>query len=145
MRAAASPGEGTRWLQEAVPWAGSCSVLPPLPYPHHLCHPTTFHLNQRSRTSDSMGTCDFGRHPYGPATGKPREAVCFCTAAKHGAPCWGVISAGVMWLSGGAGAEAPGSIPCLVLGVGGGCRVLSLSCQPGSSFSKDHFRTVLIP
>ena len=122
VRAAASPGEGMQWLQEAI---GGVRGLG-LAWHHlpshitatwgHLCHPTTFHPDQRSRTSGSMGLCDFRNGPHGPAMGKPMEAVCFCVTAKHSGPCWGVIFEGVTWHSSGASAETPGSIPCPVLG-----------------------------
>lgn len=141
-------GEGTwrRLLGESVGWdlliITSSPTLPPCE--GHLCHPTSSHLVQQSRTSGSMGVCDFRRGSLSPATGMPGEHICFCATAKNNTPCCGFTSAGVTLQSSGAGAETLAPSPACAW-VGAGCMMLSLSCQPCSSFPPDHFTAVLIP
>lgn len=71
-------GRCRRLLGGSAGWDSLGIPSPPTSLPHggHLCHPTTFHPKQRSRTSGSVGLCQSRRGPFGPATGKPREAVC---------------------------------------------------------------------
>lgn len=117
-RAAASSGEGMRWLQEAVLGVHGLRFtqhhLPSTSLPHggQCCYPTTIHPDQWSSTN-SMELCDFRRVPLALPQASPRRPS---ASVQQQSMAHLAGAEGVMWHSSGAGEENSGSNPCPVLG-----------------------------
>lgn len=126
------------------PRAGTRSASPPLPHHRHAggtsATPQPSPPSSGAGLAAPWGCASSGGVPSAPPRASPGRPSAFVPpqSSAH-------LAGGLFWKGwcGTAVEVVQKLLPCAW--VGGGCRVLCLSCRTSSSFPPDRFRTVLIP